>query len=1477
MRSRRLLASAALASLASLAILSGCDKARPLPAPADPSRGCTSCHGGQDNSTGAPPWSLPRNAAGDIVSGGNQVDGAAATTHVEVGAHSRHVSRGVSCGACHVVPTQISSPGHNTGKRATVTFKELAAAGNVIPSAWNADPGAASHTCSNYCHGSPPFSAGGSNHAPDWLRPADGACGTCHGQGTSGNPLPPAGAGHPQVDGAGQPIPITGCIACHPGTVNADGTINVAGGKHVNGVLDGGSGHPAGWADPASHGPAATAGLQNCAACHGADFSGGTSGVSCNACHATAGHPSWQTECTFCHGDPARTADAAFPEVGTGAVVRANLASPPVGSQGENAISAYAVGAHQAHVSPTRYADAMPCAECHGPALPADTAHVGGQVLLGWGPVAAAHGTPLAPPAGETNRWNDATLPANGANCTNYCHGATLGGGTRPSPKWNEGPSGASCGSCHALPPAASAGHVQRGDCATCHPGYPSSPVAASTITGAALATHVDGTAQVVPLSCTTCHGGANPAPPVDTTGASTGVKVGAHQRHLATTLSAAAITCDECHPTVSSTGHADGAVNVSWNLGATVWAGATFPAVTPAAGPLPAGWEATPTCTNYCHGGFTNGRAATVDWTSTIAMTCNSCHGAGTGAAATLPGGTHPQGNSTCSACHTGYTATTVNGAAHLNGQYDVSASSCTACHGAKGAYTPIPGADGLAPVAPPTAADGTNTLIRVGAHQAHVNQATYRASPLACSACHPIPNTHGGTRDAAWSALATNTIVNGTPVTMAPTPAAATGYTTTWEATPTCTNACHGGNIPSNASRPAPSWTAAGGLACTSCHGAPPPLSATANQSHPQNTACDDCHGAGYGAAAVNRPTHIDGTLDRITSGCTACHGDRADPAVTLTTSTFKAAPGATSAPTSTDTTGAGATTDPGVGAHRAHLVGSGGTPRWRSAAIACTECHALPAIDSDTTHATGVGTGGALASLSWGPLATDSEFETKTPGYAQPTCSSVYCHDPKGTDTAATATTPAWTGATAVAACGSCHGLPPAGTGHPADASCSGCHPGYADAPGAASTIAAVNALSHINGQLDGGGDCTGCHATTQSMAAGGTRRAIVPEFALAWSHKRSGGGTVTKFDCAVCHMEGDTASGDTTAVHRDGVINLRDPDTGANIKGVTFSGTGAGAYASTATDMTFVEFSRNLSSATLEPAVQAIMVNQCLKCHDGNGALSASARVPSTGTAEKPFGTTISGAAYAGAGVTANGVPGGVTDVSASFAPANSSYHPVTARQNNWYAKLTRMAAPWNAAARGATVDITSWGPLLSCWDCHAGTGATGILTATVTAHGGAVTLRGNATAPTTARAAATTNEATLCKICHAGYDASTGPNHGTGSAFPSNGSGNMVFYTRWGCNKCHGSNYTTAVVRPVRAQDVHGVDSLPANGTKISRWSTDPRPYAFIRNTTALSNHQPGRIGATAYSPNCVHLADTDCNSRTETYSPGGTY
>jgi predicted CxxxxCH...CXXCH cytochrome family protein len=2243
MRPNRLLVTAAFASLIAFA---ACDKARPLPAPSGSSRSCTTCHGGQDNLTGAPPYSLPRNAAGDIVASGNRFDAAASTTRVEVGAHTAHLARGVACDACHVVPANLQSPNHNTGKQATVTFKEIAAANNVIPSTWTRT----TPTCTNYCHGSAPtWTAGGSRHNPSWLVPAQGDCGTCHGQGAAGtNPLPPASSGHPQTDAAGAAITRQGCINCHRDTVNTDGTINLASGKHVNGVVDGG-GHPAGWYDPANppgtHGGGANGGLQNCTSCHGGDFAGGTSGVSCNACHASNGHPNWQTECTFCHGSTTRAADATFPNVGTGTVVRANLASPPVGSQGETNTVAYAVGAHEAHIAAGPFARASQCAECHGATLPSDLTHVGGTVLVGWG-ATASNGITPAPAGGNLVRWSDTTgvVP----NCTNFCHGATLAGGTNATPKWNEGATGATCGSCHAIPlPYTAAGgwHVQRQDCATCHPGYTSSTVN--------VADHIFVGAGPQGLTCTSCHGSAaNPAPPNDTAGATTGVKVGAHQKHLTgTTFTAAPLACAECHPTVSNPRHATGGVNLSWNLGATKWGSGAFPLVTPAAGgSLPAGWETTPTCANYCHGGFPNGNAATVNWTSTTAMTCNSCHGAGTGATATLPGGSHPQSNPDCSGCHTGYTTTSVVKATHLNGTLDVISMSCTACHGST-TRTSVAGADANQQAAPPIAASnntaigahlahvnmgavvpalsgpfsctnchfgqvplaaphgdfsaspvkfgniasaaaalpsytlatqtcsstychgqftggktGTNitwnaagkltctschgqgttasqptyphpqnttcaschvgytsttvgaithvdgmvskvtdgctachgertdiavtptvNLVKaapgatgtlatsadttgasatsaagVGAHQAHLvgvgGTPRWRTAALACTECHAVPainNTSHATgvgTGGAKAILTWGTLANGGATTVPTyatltcnsvychnpksTDTAATAKAPTWtgvtglaacgschglppitaqhptgatncsschdgyanaptigstgtavsmanhingvinvssmsctschgtagrvsvtgadtlqEVAPpvaasntlavgahmahvnqqaaapalsapfACVN-CHTGLIPTTAPHtPYPAnpvafgniatvgatplayvtatqtcsntychgqftggkngtvitWNAAGKLTCTACHG----QGTTASQPtypHPQNTTCASCH-TGYTSTAVAAATHVDGVVSKVTAGCTACHGERTDIAVTPTLNLVKAAPGATgTVTTSADTVGATATTAAGVGAHKAHLVGTAGTPRWRTAALACTECHAVPAINN-TAHATGVGTGGAKALLTWGTLATggatvvpaytsptcsstychaphadtaagltlapswvgvataaacgschglppitaqhptgatacgschdgyanapttaststavsmanhingvinvsnmnctschgtagraplaagtdallevappvassnalavgahlahvnagavapalsapfacvnchtgliytsaphtvpanpvvfgnlattgpvtpvayatatqtcsntychgqfpggkngnsitwnaagkltcngchgqttpvatpqptyphaqnpncvnchgtgyssttvvaathvngsvtrltagctschgelkapgvtlttnlvkaapgasgtnsfdsvggntgntvgahrahlvgagagttprwrsaaftctechtlppsntdtshatgvgnggsratltfgalanDTAFETKTASYLTPTCTSVYCHNPKGTDTAAGNKLPAWNGATTTVVCGSCHGLPPVTAAHPTGVTeCASCHgAGYATTmPTSASTIAQVNALLHIDGKLDGGGDCVGCHNSAQ-----GTRRAIVPEFAQAWSHKRSAAGAVTKWDCVVCHMEGDAATGNPSGVHQNGVIDLRDPDTGATIKGVTFaqaSATDPGAYTSTATDMTFAKFSRNLASTALEPAVQAIMINQCLKCHDADGALSSLARVPTpvmpNASAAKPFGTTISGAAYTGTGITAGGTLGGVVNVAASFAPTNSSYHPVMGKQNNSYVGNARLYAPWNTLAPGKTGGIintaAAWGFLISCWDCHAplGTASTATLTATVTAHGGATTLR---------QAYRVVNATNLCTVCH---NVTVGANnHGAGSAWASGGHSSPGGIAKTSCYRCHSSNDTTTPpARPIPAQDVHGFNSFaPAMGTD-QLWPVGAtetyRPYGFMRSVGATgtwktSSHKPlsgpGVPTGAATCGGSASVGTSGCGTENHaTYTPGGAY
>jgi len=56
------------------------------------------------------------------------------------------------------------------------------------------------------------------------------ACGACHGT--------PPPSPHPNVTLPQPPSPVgTSCHLCHPGTVKPDGTIDVAGGRHIDGIL----------------------------------------------------------------------------------------------------------------------------------------------------------------------------------------------------------------------------------------------------------------------------------------------------------------------------------------------------------------------------------------------------------------------------------------------------------------------------------------------------------------------------------------------------------------------------------------------------------------------------------------------------------------------------------------------------------------------------------------------------------------------------------------------------------------------------------------------------------------------------------------------------------------------------------------------------------------------------------------------------------------------------------------------------------------------------------------------------------------------------------------------------------------------------------------------------------------------------------------------------------------------------------------
>jgi predicted CxxxxCH...CXXCH cytochrome family protein len=250
-----------------------------------------------------------------------------------------------------------------------------------------------------------------------------------------------------------------------------------------------------------------------CQGCHGDDFRGGTSGVSCMQCHAAK-----PTDCVTCHG-----------------------AGPTS-------------NAHTAHANAS-----VACSECH--VVPASWDQ-DGHILHDGVAITAPAKVTFGPRASLTLDPADRAGPPafDGTTCTNvYCHGAALhvAGGAATAPQWTDPTPPGSCNRCHGAPPPSHA----RSDCATCHP--PGAP-------------HIDGIVQVGRTpGCSGCHGSASsPAPPTDLAGntATTAIGVGAHQAHLQSTISAP-IPCATCHvvpATVDSPGHIDhaGPATVTASLG---------------------------------------------------------------------------------------------------------------------------------------------------------------------------------------------------------------------------------------------------------------------------------------------------------------------------------------------------------------------------------------------------------------------------------------------------------------------------------------------------------------------------------------------------------------------------------------------------------------------------------------------------------------------------------------------------------------------------------------------------------------------------------------------------------------------------------------------------------------------------------------------------------------------------------------------
>ncbi len=301
--------------------------------------------------------------------------------------------------------------------------------------------------------------------------------------------------------------------------------------------------------------------------------------------------------------------------------------------------------------------------------------------------------------------------------------------------------------------------------------------------------------------------------------------------------------------------------------------------------------------------------------------------------------------------------------------------------------------------------------------------------------------------------------------------------------------------------------------------------------------------CHG-------TSSPTW--GTDLSGTSQCYRCHGDVANP---------------NNAPP-VDTAGDTLATDAQVGAHQTHLQSLNNY----SSDIQCSECHTVPTTVGDPGHIDNA----LPADLTWGTLA---KTNGATPSYTAGTCSNVYCHDESYFKNAwGTGTDPAWNDTSYLVGtstdCTKCHGYPPGG-GHPVDNNCTSCH----------SHVNATNdgfsdATLHVNGNVEGGGDCIGCHSSQQGTA----RRNVSPDFTKT-SHHVSTGMPTNVLTCAACHGDLIADRGHPGSATADPQTELQNADTGVY--------------------------------ATIDPSVSsATLTTYCLSCHDADGAsrLGANAMQP-----------------------------------------------------------------------------------------------------------------------------------------------------------------------------------------------------------------------------------------------------------------------
>ncbi|MFQ5797197.1 MAG: CxxxxCH/CxxCH domain-containing protein [Bacteroidota bacterium] len=202
--------------------------------------------------------------------------------------------------------------------------------------------------------------------------------------------------------------------------------------------------HPEGWTEvtsPEFHGELIRAtqwDLKQCQQCHGREYSGGTSRISCEPCHAA---PDGPEACFTCHGS-------------------ANNPAPPLDLD-DNMESLFpGVAAHQEHLVSALQSKPMACSECH--IVPTEmhaAGHVGSDLpaeLIFGGPLGnAVTNEPttedydlLLPTTTPDPSYDIQTMTCSGS----YCHGNFKNGNNFTVAWTMVGTGEAECGTCHGGP-----------------------------------------------------------------------------------------------------------------------------------------------------------------------------------------------------------------------------------------------------------------------------------------------------------------------------------------------------------------------------------------------------------------------------------------------------------------------------------------------------------------------------------------------------------------------------------------------------------------------------------------------------------------------------------------------------------------------------------------------------------------------------------------------------------------------------------------------------------------------------------------------------------------------------------------------------------------------------------------------------------------------------------------------------------------